>query len=770
MTYEQNNLKDRPNVQDSLGFEDHRKEIFERIDYWHYEKKVNVIPANYLEKYPTTVDWKIYQTNRVLDERLEKWKKEGAFDNGFVIVLGKTYDKNNTLYLVCIDCDEKQAIDEILSIDKELNSIDSLSKIYYVEKHDDNPNSMHIYFFSPIPFLSKSKDSIIGLEVRSNEKLLIVPAPNLHPKGRQWKIKGITDPPVLTFDQAKAWLSNLDTICNKHGLSYLHQKNSEKIDRRIKKMIENFEIDKDSDYRIYEGERHPKLVSIANSILFNHLEKDDGNIGSLKRFFEEINEEFCSPKPLPPGEIESIWNSSLDYVKANKGFEIDKQNNFKNLEPEAQVGFIENATEMILDNNHFVTLKESKEILYYQNGVYVHGGEIIIEQEAERLFGYQLANKHLTEIKGHIIRRTYHERKEFDQNLDIINLQNGLYNLKENTLSPHSPDYVSVIQVPIIYDPKLRPTLFGKFLKDVLYPSEIRTALEAMAYTFYRDYPYEYYFKLFGYGSNGKSVFTALLTSLHGTKNVSNVSVKSLIDNRFALADLEFKDLNIDSEYSDGSVKDTSILKKLTGGRKQPTRIERKNQDAYDTTLYAKLIFNANSLNERIEKTNADYRREVIITFPNTFQGKDDDPQLQHKLEKQQEMSGIFNVLMIALRRILRNKGIFINEKTIDERRKKSERVADPIKSFLEDAVAENSTEADWIAKSDFHDAYKRFCKTHKIAFKPIELFAKELVKIRRFDQQKKTINGERKMGWFGIKLNPHYLIPGDQQLLSDVC
>ena len=82
----------------------------------------------------------------------------GAFHNGFVIFLGKTYNENNTLYLICIDCDEKQAIDEILSIDKELDSIDSLSKKYLVEQHDDNPNSMHLYFLSPIPFPSKAKD------------------------------------------------------------------------------------------------------------------------------------------------------------------------------------------------------------------------------------------------------------------------------------------------------------------------------------------------------------------------------------------------------------------------------------------------------------------------------------------------------------------------------------------------------------------------------------------------------------------------------------
>jgi hypothetical protein len=129
MTYQQNNGEDTPKAQNLLVFENHRNQLFKRIDYWHYNQKINVLPANYFEKSPT-INWRFYKKNRISDEQLEKWKKEGAFDNGFVIVLGKTHDENNTLYLVCIDCDQKQAVDEILSIDKELNSIDSLSRIY----------------------------------------------------------------------------------------------------------------------------------------------------------------------------------------------------------------------------------------------------------------------------------------------------------------------------------------------------------------------------------------------------------------------------------------------------------------------------------------------------------------------------------------------------------------------------------------------------------------------------------------------------------------
>ena len=67
---------------------------------------------------------------------------------------------------------------------------------------------------------------------------------------------------------------------------------------------------------------------------------------------------------------------------------------------------IEEASEAIKKTNKFLTIEESKEILYYNgNGVYDPGGELLIEKEAERLLGYELSNKNLSEIKGHIMRR-----------------------------------------------------------------------------------------------------------------------------------------------------------------------------------------------------------------------------------------------------------------------------------------------------------------------------------------------------------------------------
>jgi hypothetical protein len=80
-----------------------------------------------------------------------------------------------------------------------------------------------------------------------------------------------------------------------------------------------------------------------------------------------------------------------------------------------------------MKRHRLLTIEETKEIWYYRDGVYVRGGDILIEKEAEAIYGYELANRHLSETKGHLMRKTYHQRAEIDADINIINLKNGLY-------------------------------------------------------------------------------------------------------------------------------------------------------------------------------------------------------------------------------------------------------------------------------------------------------------------------------------------------------
>ena len=417
-----------------------------------------------------------------------------------------------------------------------------------------------------------------------------------------------------------------------------------------------------------------------------------------------------------------------------------------------------------MERYRLLTIEESKQVWYYRNGVYVPGGEVLIEKVAEAIYDYDITNHDLSEIKGHIIRRTYHQYAEIDADINIINLKNGLYNIRTGEFKEHSADYLSINQIPIVYNPGAKPKLFGQFLRQILWSREIRTAVELMAYTFYRDNPFEIITTLFGYGANGKSVFTGLLTALHGAKNVSNVPLSAMLDDKFALSDLEGKSVNIDTELTSTTIQDTSVLKKITG--RQPIRIQRKNEKAYDALLYAKLFFSANKVPVAYDESDAFFRRKIILGFPNKFEGKRDDPDLQKKLTTEEELSGIFNVLMPVLRRILNRKRIYTEEKTIEQRRERYTIAADPIKTFLEDAVAEDSVVTDPVVKERFYQAYRRFCKNHNLAILSKESLSKILKK--KGYQEGRGSSGKRERVWKGIRLKEEYNVDTTKQETLD--
>jgi P4 family phage/plasmid primase-like protien len=441
--------------------------------------------------------------------------------------------------------------------------------------------------------------------------------------------------------------------------------------------------------------------------------------------------------------------------------EYDKLQRLKD-EPKT---IVESVTKEILCKHRFITIEESREILYYENGVYVKGGDILIEKIAENLCGYDLANKHLAEIKGHIMRKTYHKRQELDADITIINLKNGLYNIETEEFKEHTPDYLSITQKPITYNREAKPELFGKYIKQVLYPKEIRTAIEIMAYTLYKDNLYEIIVKLFGYGANGKSVFTGILALIHGHNNISNVPMKAILNDPYALSDLENKYINIDNELSSTTIHDTTVLKKLTG--RQPIRIQRKNQRAYDTFLFSKLIFNANGIPETVDESDAYFRREIIISFPNRFEGKDADPNLLKKLTTASELSGIFNILVKVLKRVL-ERGLFIGEKTIEERREKHQLAVDPIGCFVKEAISLDSVESDRTLKDDAYEAHVLFCHDHNIPVESKINFGRKIKGKLGYAEYRES-SGERRTGWKGMKLTDRYRIDFGQQQLPNM-
>jgi putative DNA primase/helicase len=838
-------------------------------DFWHYKKGINIFPLDDDKK--TYENWSQHQGEAIPDEIHEEWKRKGRYAKGIVLMPGKVWrGENKGLYFVGIDFDQELGIKEFCKvIGANTSSINEIKQKFIVEQHDKDPYSLHLYFYSEIPFTDKSSDTTLGIEIKSNGKGLMCATPSYHSETDSiWQIKGTDSPIILKSEEALKLMSSFNDVCNKYNVSYLKNDkdaSSFYLSPLIRDMINSLEIN--SGIIIQEGTRHETLLSTANSLLIKHKYNNNVNRDELKKFFIEVNNKLCSPTPLPEKEIKNIWRDAIKYsekklatmqiinndendtlnynttvvipleigdklldreILQNIVYDIDAnsiectlnskydltkiivpinikqwpdvrktfrklckekgikendilllldsidnnsdlikkhylQNNKKHTVAIAtakeelkkqRLELIEEGTQFVMAKYRFLTIEESKEILCYDGnkGVYAYGGEIVIEKELDKKYGYKLKTADITEIKNYVIRKTYTKKESFDSNPDIINLKNGLYNWRTGEFLPHTPDYYSLNQKNIVYNPKARPKYFIKFLKEVLHPEDILTGIDIIAFTFWRDNPHEHYFILIGTGANGKSVYTGLITNLHGLKNISNVSLNSLVTNRFALASLENKDVNIDTELSSTTIKDISILKKLTG--KQPITIEKKGIDQYDTILHAKQIFNANQMPNIPDNSDARYRREIILSFPFQFEGEREDPDLLKKLSSEEEKSGIFNIIAIALKRITQNGGrIYINQKTIKERREKAELIHDPIKAFTNKAIAKNSVEADNETKEVLYLAYKRFCKFHKLPVEQKETLGKILKKKPYEWKDGRKSKGDRETFWKGIKL-----------------
>jgi putative DNA primase/helicase len=88
---------------------------------------------------------------------------------------------------------------------------------------------------------------------------------------------------------------------------------------------------------------------------------------------------------------------------------------------------------------------------------------------------------------------------------------------------------------------------------------------------------------------------------LLGPENISAESLHRILDNRFAVAELYGKLANIDADMSTEALRNTGILKKLTGS--DPIPAEQKFKPPFRFVNYAKLLFSANDMPHTPDET-----------------------------------------------------------------------------------------------------------------------------------------------------------------------
>jgi putative DNA primase/helicase len=394
-------------------------------------------------------------------------------------------------------------------------------------------------------------------------------------------------------------------------------------------------------------------------------------------------------------------------------------------------------------------MNDTGEIYHYDvhRGVYIPGGEVLIETEAEesenRISTYKVA-----EIINKIKRRTYVSRTEFDKNPYVQNLRNGLLNIMTGELVEHNPKYLSFVQLPINYDPKARCPTILRFLGQVLRPKDVFTVLQLFGYCLYRTAKYEKAVVCHGKEDNGKGTLIKLFEQFLGDQNVSHASIQELNNDRFAIADLHGKLANVCADLKAEKLTNTGTFKMLVSG--DTIRAQKKHGQPFAFRNIAKLIFSANEIPESNDQTYAYFKRWIILLFNKIFQGEDKDTNLIEKLTTKEELSGLLNLAIIALKQLIKDNG-FIYVDNVHSIQREYNQNATTIEDFLNSKCRIDLTDRDnYTICRDVYHSYVLYCKDSNKLPVSVNVFGSHLI-AKGIEKKRRMVNRTREYCYIGI-------------------
>ena len=248
----------------------------------------------------------------------------------------------------------------------------------------------------------------------------------------------------------------------------------------------------------------------------------------------------------------------------------------------------------------------------------------------------------------------------FEQGGEAVNCLSGELHWLERqwVLRPHNRDNLRITQIPIRYDPSATAPRFEKFLVEIFdgdadANEKAILVCELLGYTLLATCRFEKFALLIGSGANGKSVLLSVAEAIVGRDNVAAVQ-PTQFENRFQRAHLHAKLANIVTEIAEGGEINDAQLKAIVSG--ELTTAEHKHKPPFDFHPVCTCWFGTNHLPHTRDFSDALFRRAIVLTFNQKFEGKRCDPLLKEKLFA--ELPGILNLALEGVAGVLQ-RGVF---------------------------------------------------------------------------------------------------------------
>ncbi|SUY30421.1 DNA primase family protein [Clostridium perfringens] len=358
-------------------------------------------------------------------------------------------------------------------------------------------------------------------------------------------------------------------------------------------------------------------------------------------------------------------------------------------------------------------LSETRDVYYggesfliYENGVYNISGE----KEAGRIImDYMLPNycimasiRDCREQWDILVSKDF---DDFNRNPYLVNVRNGLLDIRDMSFKEHTPSYLSTVQLNVEYNPQVDCPQFKKFLNEVLDCKLIPLVQEIVGYLLTTNTASQKAFVFWGPARTGKSTLLWVVEYLLlGKKNVSNIPWQEIGD-KFKTAELLGKLANVFSDLPSKSIDDTGIFKVVTG--EDYLMAEKKNKNPFKFKPFARLVFSCNELPRNyVDRTEGFYRRLIIVPFSRQIEKSKIDKALKYKFQREKE--GILNWALEGLKRLYENNFEFSENELTDGVKKEYKRENNNVISFVEECCEIDSLFS--CSRIEIYEAYKEFC------------------------------------------------------------
>lgn len=419
-------------------------------------------------------------------------------------------------------------------------------------------------------------------------------------------------------------------------------------------------------------------------------------------------------------------------------------------EEEESLTILQKLAKRLMNENHFKTMRDNKDLYWYNGtGKYIPDQQWRIEEFCQINYA-KIKTHEVQEVINMIKRYTLVDRQDFDKNTDEINLGDCILNIHTGKTREHSREELFLSQIMIPYDPKAQCPKIVKFLHEALKSTnDYITAIELFGYCLYKTARYEKAVLCAGDGDNGKGTFLKIFERFVGLENASHVSLQDMNSDKFSIADLYGKSVNTFADLPADKLKSTGNFKMLTSG--DMIRAQRKHGQPFYFANYAVLMFSANQIPQSDDQTYAFFKRWILLPFEHTFTGPDSNKNLIAELTTKTELSGLLNLALIGLRKLIKDNA-FLHVDDI-ETVQRDYLKDNPIEAFISERC-ELVTGGEVICR-DLYFEYIEFYKKNKgtsAAAVADNVFGMEL-RLKHVTKRQKRIKGQRESIYVGIKL-----------------